>query len=153
MTIKIDRMIGMLMALFLCALMIGCGSENQKQELEDGYYTAVMSEYSYGWKEYVTICVMDNKIVNVEYNARNKAGFIKSWDSAYMRNMNPVSGTYPNRYTRAYAEQLLQTQGRQEADLLTGATESGVNFQKMTEVLLEHARTGDTEIEIVQVGD
>ena len=70
-----------------------------------------------------------------------------------MRNMNPVSGTYPNRYTRAYAEQLLQTQGRQEADLLTGATESGVNFQKMTEVLLEHARTGDTEIEIVQVGD
>ena len=93
---------------------------------------------------------MENKIVNVEYNARNKAGLIKSWDNAYMRNMNSVSGTYPNRYTRAYAEQLLETQGQEDIDMLTGATESGLNFQKLIEVLFEHARTGNTEIGIVQ---
>ena len=141
---------GLILGLFLCVLISGCGSKKGESEFVDGYYTAIMSDYEYGWKEYVTICVMENKIVNVEYNARNKAGLIKSWDNAYMRNMNSVSGTYPNRYTRAYAEQLLETQGQEDIDMLTGATASGLNFQKLIEVLFEHARTGNTEIGIVQ---
>ena len=141
---------GLILGLFLCVLISGCGSKKGESEFVDGYYTAIMSDYEYGWKEYVTICVMENKIVNVEYNASNKAGLIKSWDNAYMRNMNSVSGTYPNRYTRAYAEQLLETQGQEDIDMLTGATESGLNFQKLIEVLFEHARTGNTEIGIVQ---
>ena len=94
----------------------------------DGYYTAVMSEYSHGWKEFVNICVMDNKIVSVEYNARNKAGFIKSWDGVYMRNMNAVQGTYPNHYTRTYAGRLLDSQGKKEIDLLAGASSSGTQI-------------------------
>ncbi|MCI9446656.1 MAG: FMN-binding protein [Lachnospiraceae bacterium] len=140
----------MLIGLFLCLAISGCGNSNEEAGFVDGYYTAIMSDYSFGWKEYVTICVMDNKIVSVEYNARNKAGFIKSWDSAYMRNMNSVSGTYPNRYTRDYAAQLLETQGMAEIDMLAGASSSGGNFQKMTAALLESAQIGDTEIQIVQ---
>ena len=116
----------------------------------DGYYTATMSDYSQWWKAYVTFFMMNHRIVNVEYNARNKAGFIKSWDSAYMRNMNSVMGTYPNRYTRDYAAQFLEKQGQEEIDLLTGATSSGGNFQKLTAALLESVRTGDTKIQIVE---
>ncbi len=147
---KRHRILGILLGLLLCMMISGCGSSEGENKFVDGYYTAVMSDYSFGWKEYVTICVMEHKIVSVEYNARNKAGFIKSWDSAYMRNMNSVMGIYPNRYTRDYAAQLLETEETTEIDLLTGATSSGKNFQRMSAALLENARTGNTDIQIVE---
>ena len=67
-----------------------------------------------------------------------------------MRNMNSVMGTYPNHYTRAYAGQLLESQGKKEIDMLAGASSSGGNFEKLTALLLEHARTGDTKMAVVQ---
>lgn len=145
-----NKIFGILFCFFFCITVSACGNSKGGTGYVDGYYTAMMSDYSFGWKEYVTICVMDRKIVNVEYNARNKAGFIKSWDSAYMRNMNAVQGTYPNRYTRDYAAQLLQNQGEKEIDMLAGASSSGDNFQKMVMALLESARSGDSEIKIIQ---
>ena len=45
------------LAVTLCMMPVGCGNSQEKKELVDGYYTAVMSEYSHGWKEFVTICV------------------------------------------------------------------------------------------------
>ena len=141
------RMFGIILGIFLCAVLSGCGDTKQgKSDLEDGYYTAQMKDYSHGWKEFVTICVMDNKIVSVEYNARNAAGFIKSWDSAYMRNMNSQVGNYPNRYTRKYAAQLLEKQGADDIDMLAGASSSGSNFEKLAAAVLDHAKTGDTNI-------
>ena len=50
---------------FFCS---GCGRKSSSR-WQDGYYTATMEEYSFGWKEFVTICVMNNKIVIFEYNA------------------------------------------------------------------------------------
>ena len=83
----------------LCLCLTGCGSE---KGMKNGYYTAEMKEYDYGWKEYVCIFVKNNTIVSIEFNAKNASGFIKAWDNAYMENMKPVSGTYPNEYTRLY---------------------------------------------------
>ncbi len=83
-----------LMFLLLCAGLLGaCGSSS---DLKDGFYTAQMSDYSHGWKEYLCIMVKDDKIVYAEFNAKNKSGYIKAWDNAYMENMAAVNGTYPN---------------------------------------------------------
>lgn len=144
------RICGIMLCMLICMLFSGCGSDKEADsQWKDGYYTACMGDYNFGWKEYVTICVMDNKIVSVEYNAKNPSGFIKSWDIAYMRNMNPVSGTYPNRYTRTYAAELLEEQSADDIDLITGATSSGNNFRKLAAAVLENARTGNTEIAVV----
>ena len=78
----------------------GCTSKKEDNTMKDGCYTAQMQEYSYGWKEYVTITVKNGKIVSTEFDAENASGFIKSWDNAYMNNMKPVSGTYTNEYSR-----------------------------------------------------
>ncbi len=131
-----------------CGLLTSCG---EKEGMQDGYYTAEVSEYSFGWKEFVTICVMGNKIVSVEYNAKNASGFIKSWDIAYMRNMNPVQGTYPNKYTRSYAAQLLEKQDADHLDAVSGASSSGKNFFQLAAAVLEKAKKGDTSIAIVNV--
>ena len=141
------RMIAMLLGLMLTAsLLAACGTGTG---LQDGYYTAKVSEFSHGWKEYITILVKGGSIISVEYNAENASGFIKSWDNAYMQTMLHANGTYPNEYTRYYANQLLEGQGEGEIDAITGASSSHGTFQMLAQAVLEQARKGDSSIVIV----
>jgi len=130
--------------IFLSVFTIGCSDDDNI--MKDGIYTAEMEDYSFGWKEFVTITVKNNKIVAVEYNAKNKSGFIKSWDNAYMRNMNSVSGTYPNKYTREYANQFLEKQTNTEIDMITGASTSGSNFKLLAGAVVQRAKEGNSTI-------
>lgn len=143
------RIIRTLLPLLLVFLLAGCG---KTEGLQDGYYTAQASEYHFGWKEYVTIIVKGGRIVSVEYNAENASGFIKSWDNAYMQTMLHSNGTYPNEYTRYYAGQLLEGQGEDEIDALSGATSSYGSFQKLEAAVLEQAKKGDSSIALIDTG-
>ncbi len=138
--------------LLICLMMlaISCISCSDDDTMKDGYYTAEMAEASFGWKEFVTITVKNNKIVAVEYNAKNDSGFIKSWDNAYMRNMKGVNGTYPNKYTREYANQLYEKQSYDNIDTISGATSSGGNFRLLAKAVVEQAKKGNTDIVFVQ---
>lgn len=128
-------------------LFSGCGSNSK---MKDGFYTAEMSDYSFGWKEYLCIMVKDNQIVYAEFNAKDPSGYIKAWDNAYMENMAPVSGTYPNEYTRYYVSQLIETQDSGSVDTLTGATSSGNNFAKLAVAVVDQAIAGDSTTVIVE---
>ena len=118
--------------------------------MKDGFYTAEMSDYSFGWKEYLCIMVKDDKVVYAEFNAKNPSGYIKAWDNAYMKNMKPVSGTYPNEYTRTYVSELIETQDPENCETLTGATSSGTIFSKLSVAVVEQAKKGDSKIKIVK---
>ena len=123
-----------------------CGNKN---ELQDGYYTAQAASFNYGWKEYITIMVKGGSIVSVEYNAENPSGFIKSWDNAYMQTMLHSNGTYPNEYTRVYAGQLLEGQQDYGIEAISGASSSAGSFEKLAAAVLEQARKGDSRIAYV----
>ena len=98
------------MFLPLLLLLLPACSQNA-QQMHDGYYTAEVTSFDdQGWKPFLTIYVSNNKIVTVEYNAKNASGFIKSWDMDFMRRMKSAVGTYPNKYVRAYAAALLDKQ-------------------------------------------
>ena len=127
----------------------GCTSKKEDNTMKDGCYTAQMQEYSYGWKEYVTITVKNGKIVSTEFDAENASGFIKSWDNAYMQNMLHSNGTYPNEYTRNYAGQLLEGQGKGQIDAISGASSSHDSFKKLAAAVLEQAKKGDSDVVIV----
>ena len=137
------RILSLVLALLLAASLTACGD---KTALQDGYYTAQAAEFSHGWKEFITIMVKGGSIVSVEYNAENASGFIKSWDNAYMQTMLHSNGTYPNQYTRNYANQLLEGQSADGIDAITGATSSWGSFQKLAQAVLEQARQGDSSI-------
>lgn len=144
------QMLAVLLSLLLAAtLLTACGS---RQALQDGYYTAQMSDFSHGWKEYITILIKGGSIISVEYNAENASGFIKSWDNAYMQTMLHSNGTYPNEYTRYYASQLLEGQGEGRIDAITGASSSHGTFQMLAQAVLDQARKGDSSIAIVPAG-
>ncbi len=138
--------------ILLTALLLlnGCGSGTKMQ---DGFYTAEMSDYSHGWKEYVCIMVKNDQIVYVEFNAKDPNGYIKAWDNAYMENMMTVSGTYPNEYTRYYAAKLLEQQSSSGVDALTGASSSGGNFNRLTAAVMEQAVKGDHDVFIVETAE
>ena len=141
------RILAFILTLLMMVLLLtACGDQTQ---LQDGYYTAQMSEYSHGWREYITILVKGGSIVSVEYNAENASGFIKSWDNAYMQTMLHSNGTYPNEYTRYYAGQLLEGQGKGGIDAISGASSSHKTFQVLARAVLEQARKGDSSIAIV----
>lgn len=132
--------------LILTFLLQGCGS---KTGMQDGFYSAEMSGYSHGWKEYVCIMVKGGKIVYTEFNAKDPSGYIKAWDNTYMQNMKSVEGTYPNEYTRKYVAQLLEKQTPDEVETISGATHSGDNFLKLSAAVIEQAMKGDSAISIV----
>ncbi|MCI9563571.1 MAG: FMN-binding protein [Oscillospiraceae bacterium] len=140
------RILALLLSLLLLVpALTACGGGG----LQDGYYTAQAAEFSHGWKEYITIMVKGGSIVSVEYNAENASGFIKSWDNAYMQTMLHSNGTYPNEYTRYYANQLLEGQGEGSIDALSGASSSHGSFQLLAKAVLEQARLGDSSIVFV----
>ena len=128
------------------AFLGGCGSQS---EMKDGFYTAEMSEYSHGWKEYLCIMVKNDRIVYAEFNAKDPSGYIKAWDNTYMQNMKSVEGTYPNEYTRKYVAQLLEKQTPDEVETISGETHSGDNFLKLSAAVIEQAMKGDSAISIV----
>lgn len=139
---KISRIAACILAGMILA---GCGGNKMK----DGYYTAEMAEFSHGWKEYVCIQVKDDTIVSAEFNAKDASGFIKAWDNEYMRNMGTETGNYPNQYTREYVRQLIEGQKDLKVDLMTGATHSGDNFEKLVPAVIEQAKKGDsTTVEV-----
>lgn len=131
-------------------VLAGCGNDPDTSLMKDGTYTAQMTKYSHGWREYVTITVKNATIVTAEYNAENPSGFIKSWDNAYMNNMKTVTGTYPNEYTRYYAAFLINQKDVPSIDALTGATSSGANFKRLTQAVIDKAKLGDSSIAFVQ---
>lgn len=133
--------------LILVMMFAGCGSSG---DLRDGYYTAEMAEFSNGWKEYLVIQVCNGNIVSAEFNAKNASGFIKAWDNSYMKNMIALQGTYPNKYTREYVQQLLEGQTDIQVDAVTGASTSGGNFVKLVEAVLKQAQKGDSRTAIVE---
>ena len=140
--------IGLAAVMLLFALALGgCGSSD---ELKDGYYTAEMSEFFNGWKEYLVIQISHGNIVSAEFNAKNASGFIKAWDNSYMKNMLTIQGTYPNEYTREYTRQLLEEQMDFEVDAVTGASTSGGNFVRLVHAALEQAEKGDSATVIVE---
>ncbi len=140
-----NRILCVLTAVALAIALTACAKGGGA--MHNGYYTAISSEFDeYGWKEYVTIYVSNDKIVTVEYDARDASGYIKSWDMTYMRTMNGIDGTYPNYYTRSYKTSLLNRQRTEGVDAVTGATVSHRTFQALVEAAMEHARAGDRNI-------
>jgi major membrane immunogen (membrane-anchored lipoprotein) len=120
--------------------------------MRNGYFTAEASAFdAYGWKEFVTIYVNNNKIVTAEYNAKNASGFIRSWDMDFMRRMNETYGTYPNKYTRTYTVALLNKQDPAQISPIPGAAQSQKSFQLLAATAISQAKAGDRKVAFVNL--
>lgn len=123
--------------ILIAALLSGCSS---KSEMKDGFYTAEMSDYSFGWKEYLCIMVKDDKVVYAEFNAKNPSGYIKCLGQCLYEKYEACFRYLPNEYTRTYVSELIETQDPEKCETLTGATSSGTNFSKLSVAVVERQK-------------
>ena len=123
-------------------------------ELKDGYYTAEADAFdAQGWKEYLTICVFNGRIVSAEYNARNSRGFLRSWDMADKRRSTLATGTNQSKYSREYAAALLNRQDPAQIMPIPGASQVFPNFQRLAEAAVKQARAGNPQVALVRLMD
>ena len=147
---KMTRLIAVTLMLSALGGCSGCSSGSSG--LRDGYYTAEAADFDHlGWKEYLTIYVNNNTIVTAEYNAKNASGFLRSWDMDYMRRMNKATGTYPNKFSRAYTSALLNRQNPNQINAIYGAEQSHKIFQLLAEAAIDRARAGDKKVAFVSL--
>jgi major membrane immunogen (membrane-anchored lipoprotein) len=130
----------------------GAGGLQGGGVLRDGYYTAQALNFdSWGWKEFVSIYVKNNRIVTVEYNGENERGFVKSWDMPTMHSMNQATGTYPNKFSRSFVVSLLNRQDPDRIDAVAGATQSWIAFRTLAKAAMEQARKGEKGVAFIEV--
>lgn len=112
---------------------------------EDGNYKVEAKDFDEkGWKEYVDLTLADGKITKVVYNAVDKEDKLKTDDADYKTNMEKANGTYPEKYMKELADQLVTNQKVSEVDAVTGATHSSDNFKKLAAAALDYAEKGET---------
>ena len=122
---------------------------NGTQALKDGVYAAEMSE-SYaaaqgqGWQDYLKLTVVNGIIDNIEFDSL-KDGKKKSAVSTEEYPMDPP----PSEWIPQLNEAIRKAELPEAMDTITGATRSSADARRMYAALLEHARTGNTDIVVL----
>ncbi len=123
-----------------------------KNTYVDGDYRATFDSPSNGWTDYVSFTLIDDQISNVDYDAVNAEGDLKSTDSAYNANMGSQRDTKPEIFMPQIEAAIANTTIVPEyepIDAISGATGSSADANLLMEAALNLAVDGEpTEIEI-----
>lgn len=111
---------------------------------KDGTYKAEATEYEHGWRDYLVIGVADGKVTVKEFDALNEARDKKSQDADYRAAMEPVSGTYPEKYIADILSEFQKKGSADKMDSITGATKSTNSFKALLNEALAKAQKGET---------
>lgn len=111
---------------------------------KDGTYQVEATEFEHGWKDYLIIEVVDGKVAVKEFDSLNEAGTKKSQDADYRTAMEPVSGTYPEKYIADIISEFQKKGSADKMDSITGATQSTNSFKTLLSEALIKAKKGET---------
>jgi major membrane immunogen (membrane-anchored lipoprotein) len=112
--------------------------------LVDGMYSARYSHTdNHGWIPRLEIVVENGNVVEADFDYFDSEGALKSEDSAYAERMEPIAGTYPEKFGMELRNRLVATQSA-PVDTVSGATSSTKWFNSLAEVLMDNARSGET---------
>ena len=100
---KFKKLTTLVLAIFLLLCSAGCSIGGYK----DGTYRAEMPTYEHGYKDYLVIEVRDGELSVKEFDSVNENGELKSQSESYRESMEPVAGTYPEKYIKDYLDKHL----------------------------------------------
>ena len=119
-------------------------------QLMDGEYFVQGNKYYYGWTHTASITVVDKKIVKVTINKINKKGELATENKEYNEKMLVKSGITAKEYSVKLSKNFIKSLKKSddfhmpEIDIIAGATDSSINFRKMTKFLVKKAESGKT---------
>lgn len=105
--------------------------------LEDGTYLEETKYDDLGCKSVLKMKIVDNEIMEVDYNEVSLGGFYKSEDIEYSKAMKNTVGVSPKEAYKYLENQLLKTQNIHSVDIITGATESSEKFRKLVNNIIK----------------
>lgn len=140
------KIISLVLAIFLIVCSTGCSAFGYK----DGTYRAEMPTYEHGYKDYLVIEVRDGELSVKEFDSVNENGELKSQSESYRESMEPVAGTYPEKYIKdIIAEFENKNQKLSKVTAVAGATTSTNNFKMLMQAAMQNAKKGITDTAVV----
>ena len=85
------------MAALMEQLKKGMPGETALPLFEDGVYEAQMPDYDSGWKDFVRVTISGGEVKQVEYDARDEEGALRSADEKYQKDMIAGNAAWPAR--------------------------------------------------------
>lgn len=132
----------------ITVLFFSCSEDSEDYIYKNGTYKAIEAEYHYGWKSYLNVTINNDKITALEFDYLNEDGDLKSETTAEEYPMDPHPSVWLPQYeSRLMDADILNFEG---IDVITGATGSGNNANKLMNAVLEAAKTGDTSEQVVE---
>ena len=142
-----------MVTLIMFSILTGCQNTVNKP-LQDGLYSVTFDEPdSTNWKAFMTIEILDERIVSVNYDYEGtgeNVGKLKSQDTAYNEAMLATKGTNPIIYIDQLEKALLVEQTPDKVDTVSGATTSSRDFRTFSSAILEAAKEGNEELIIIK---
>ena len=145
------KLIKLLCVTVLCLFAFTACSESSFTNLKDGQYRAEYKNFdAYGWKDFIEVTVVDGEISQLVYDAVNiENGTLKSEDEAYKKQMEPIVGTYPAKYTKDLINQFMENNTISAVDVVAGATQATGSFKTLLTNIAPSLQSGNTEIVLV----
>ncbi|MEG1016526.1 MAG: FMN-binding protein, partial [Oscillospiraceae bacterium] len=121
-------------------------------KIKDGIYRAEYSDYDqHGYKDFVEVTFKDNKVESVVADAvSGEDGSLKSSSAKFRDAMEPISGTYPEKYYKDLINQYIEKAKSDNLDVIAGATESSNSFISLIKALEKAVISGNTETVVVK---
>ena len=135
----------------LCLFAFSACSESALTNLKDGSYRAEYKNFdAYGWKDFIEVTVVDGEISELVFDAVNiKDGSLKSEDEAYKKQMEPIVGTYPAKYSKDLINQFMENNTIGAIDVVAGATQATGSFKTLLTNIAPSLTNGNTELVLV----
>ena len=122
--------LGLVLTLVL-AMAVGCTSNSNGGNYEDGTFTAEGEIDDRGWTPVVEVVVENGEIVSVNYVEYNEEGQLKSEDDDYAEAMKGVAGVSPAEAYEQLENDLISSQDVNQVELVSGATGSSELFKEL----------------------
>ncbi len=133
----------------MLALIVGLAACKKEDEniYENGTFSAEEAEFHFGWKGFMNVEIEDDEVLNVEYDYVNADGDLKTATTDAEYPMVP----HPRVWVPEYEEALenVDITSFMEIDAVTGATGGAEVANALFQAILDAAKDGDTDTQIV----
>ena len=136
------KLLTVALAAVLALSLVACGGSGS---IKDGTYTAQYKEPSHDWTEYLSVTYKDGVITDVDFDAKDANGNLKSEATAETYPMDPL----PSEWIPQLEENVKAAGTADKIEAVAGATSSSESVRVLMAAVEKQAKAGNMEVVLV----
>lgn len=136
------KLLTLALAAVLALSLVACGGSGS---IKDGTYTAQYKEPANDWTEYLSVTYKDGVITDVDYDAKDANGNLKSEATAETYPMDPL----PSEWIPQLEENIKAAGTADKIEAVAGATSSSESVKVLMAAVEKQAKAGNKEVVLV----